>query len=89
MTVPLLDQNTLRRELRELNDDERQWFEIVARATAAALSEGRSATLSSNTGEVVDACRQLGRCLGAAIETIERLDGLTDVILRPSESNRT
>jgi hypothetical protein len=84
MTVLSLDQQfALRRELRELNDGEREWFEVVAGATAAALAEGRPVTLSSNTGVVVDACKQLGRCLGAAIETIERLDGMTDIILRP------
>lgn len=82
MTVLSLDQNTLRRELRELTPEEREWFRLMATATASALSEGRTSTVTSNVPEILDCCRQLARHLNASIELVERGE-LTDVIIRP------
>jgi hypothetical protein len=48
MTVLSLDQFALRRELRALDGFDRRWFQLMAAATATALSEGRASTITTN-----------------------------------------
>jgi hypothetical protein len=83
MTVLSLDQSALRRELRALDAFDRQWFELMATATATALSEGRTSVVSSNRSAIICSCRRLAMRLGARIQIIERDDGVTDLIFSP------
>ena len=83
MTVLSLDQSAWRRALRELDDDHRHWFQLVATTTAEALSEGRSCIVTTNNLEIFDCCRRLAQHLGASVEIVERADGLTDLIFSP------
>jgi hypothetical protein len=87
MTTLSLD-HALRRELRDLDPFDREWFELMATATAKALSEGRASTITSNIPEVFDCCRRLAAHLGASIERIDRTDGRTDLIVRPPPCRR-
>jgi hypothetical protein len=59
MTVLSLDQFALRRELRGLDGFDRRWFQLMAAATATALSEGRASTITTNAPEILDCCRHL------------------------------
>jgi hypothetical protein len=63
-----LDQFKLRRELRELDPMEQDWFRLMATATAAALREGRASTITSNIPAILTCCRRLAAHLGARIE---------------------
>ena len=69
--------HALRRELRELDPFDRDWFRLTATATAKALAEGRGSTISTNAPEILDCCRSVARHLSAAatVEEVER-DGL-------------
>jgi hypothetical protein len=89
MTVPSLDQFAWRRELRELDDDRRDFLRLMATATVRALSEGRASTITTNVPEVLDCCRQLARHFSASatVEEVER-DGLIDLIFRPGRKAR-
>jgi hypothetical protein len=78
-----LDQALLRRELRELDAFDADWFKLTATATVAALREGRTCTVSTNVPEILDCCRRLAVALGATVEMIEGYDGVTDVVFRP------
>jgi hypothetical protein len=82
MTALSLDHFALRRELRELTPEHREWFHTMATATVKAFSEGRASIVTSNVPEVQDCCRRLAAHLGASIETVERGE-LTDLIFRP------
>jgi hypothetical protein len=82
MTVPSLDQSALQRELRELDDDRRDWFRLVATATAEALADGRSCVVTTNNAKIFDCLKRLAQHLGVSAEIVER-DGLTDLIFRP------
>jgi hypothetical protein len=89
MTVPSLDQFKLRRELRELDDDHRDWFRLWAMATASALSEGLASTITTNAPEILDCCRHLAAHFSASatVEEVER-NGLIDLIFRPRRKAR-
>jgi hypothetical protein len=82
MTALSLDHFALRRELRELTPEHREWFHTMATVTVKALSEGRETTITSNIPEVQDCCRRLAAHLSASVEIIERGE-LTDLIFRP------
>jgi hypothetical protein len=76
-----------RRELRGLDLFEREWFQLVAAATATALSEGRTSTISTSAPEILDCYRRLALHFSASVEIVER-DGLIDVHLSPAPSCR-
>jgi hypothetical protein len=85
----LLDQFVaLRRELRDLQPMERDWFRLTVTATATALRERRTSTIATNIPPILDCCKRLAAHLGASIEIIERDDGLTDLIFRPPSRRR-
>jgi hypothetical protein len=54
-----------RRELRELNGFDRDWFRLMATATATTLSEGRASVVTTNVPEI-------SRLLQAASSTSRR-----------------
>jgi hypothetical protein len=77
----------LRRELRELDDDHREFFHLMAKATAKALREGRASTITTNVSEILDFAGRLAAHLGATVQIAER-DDVTDVILRPASCRK-
>ena len=60
-----------------------KWFQLVAAATATALSEGRASTITTNIPEVLDCCRHLASHFraSATVEEVE-CDGLIDFNFR-------
>jgi hypothetical protein len=79
----------LRRELRELDPFDRDWFRLTATVTARALAEGRGSTIATYAPEILDACRSLARHFSASatVEEVER-DDVVDVIFSPRRKAR-
>jgi hypothetical protein len=68
----MLKAGRIRRASASADQGEREWFQLMATATAAALREGRGSVVSSNVPEILDCCKRLAAHLGASTELIER-----------------